>query len=433
MLEMVREYGAEQLVLAGSEDAARAAHAAYFLAFAETAGPALEGPDQSAWFNRIEAEVGNIRAALAWLQAHDRIEEALRLAGALAWFWTAPTYVAEGRERLESLLGLPVGVAAPVRAKALEAAGDLAHWQADTARATELQEEALALWRSVGDRRRIAATLRGLGSAAIDARAYERAEALLTEAQATAREVGDRWNAAAASNLLGLAAKEQGDWKRAVPLYEAAIRDWRELGDLAHVVAGLTSLAWAYLTGHDEERAWETADAAAALAAAAEDDVELALALAVFARLAAAAGALPAAVRLLAAATDLRASAGLPWRPTIQVDLHGWIANWESTLGSAAFSTAWVDGRALDREAALAEARTIPRPPPADQNRSAGLSPREIEVLRLLVEGASDPEIAERLFISRKTASNHVHAILAKLGVANRTAAATLAVRLGLA
>jgi DNA-binding NarL/FixJ family response regulator len=55
-----------------------------------------------------------------------------------------------------------------------------------------------------------------------------------------------------------------------------------------------------------------------------------------------------------------------------------------------------------------------------------------LEILRLLVEGASDPEIAARLFISRKTASNHVHAILKKLGVSSRSAAAALAVRRGL-
>ena len=60
------------------------------------------------------------------------------------------------------------------------------------------------------------------------------------------------------------------------------------------------------------------------------------------------------------------------------------------------------------------------------------LSPREIDVLRLMVDGRGDAEIAETLYISRKTASNHVAAIIEKLGVANRTAAATLAVRRGL-
>jgi DNA-binding NarL/FixJ family response regulator len=57
------------------------------------------------------------------------------------------------------------------------------------------------------------------------------------------------------------------------------------------------------------------------------------------------------------------------------------------------------------------------------------LTPREREVLALLVEGQSNPQIAERLSVSRATASVHVSNILSKLGVSNRVEAATLAVR----
>jgi DNA-binding CsgD family transcriptional regulator len=59
----------------------------------------------------------------------------------------------------------------------------------------------------------------------------------------------------------------------------------------------------------------------------------------------------------------------------------------------------------------------------------SGLSPRERQVLQLLVEGHSDRQIAETLSISPKTASNHVSSILAKLDVETRTAAAAHAVR----
>jgi DNA-binding NarL/FixJ family response regulator len=61
-------------------------------------------------------------------------------------------------------------------------------------------------------------------------------------------------------------------------------------------------------------------------------------------------------------------------------------------------------------------------PPPG-----AALTPRELEVLRLLAEGKSNREIGERLFIAESTVKTHVNAILGKLRVANRTAAAVVA------
>ena len=69
---------------------------------------------------------------------------------------------------------------------------------------------------------------------------------------------------------------------------------------------------------------------------------------------------------------------------------------------------------------------------PERERRPAGLSAREIEVLRLVADGRSNGEIGEALFISRKTAGVHVTHILDKLGVANRVEAAMAAGRLGL-
>jgi DNA-binding CsgD family transcriptional regulator/tetratricopeptide (TPR) repeat protein len=72
------------------------------------------------------------------------------------------------------------------------------------------------------------------------------------------------------------------------------------------------------------------------------------------------------------------------------------------------------------------------RPPVADKDNPAGLTPREVEVLRLVAAGFTNPQIAAALYISRKTAEHHVSNILTRLGVATRAEAAAAAVRLGI-
>jgi DNA-binding CsgD family transcriptional regulator len=75
----------------------------------------------------------------------------------------------------------------------------------------------------------------------------------------------------------------------------------------------------------------------------------------------------------------------------------------------------------------------IPRGPrPGTQAGPAGLTARERDVLMLLSEGLSDREISQRLFISERTVGHHVLAVLAKIGVSSRTAAAREAARMGL-
>ena len=67
-----------------------------------------------------------------------------------------------------------------------------------------------------------------------------------------------------------------------------------------------------------------------------------------------------------------------------------------------------------------------------DTIAAIGLSPRELDVLRLIAQRWTDPEIAEALFVSPRTVNAHVRSIFSKLEVANRREAAALATRLGL-
>lgn len=434
MLETIREYGLEQVAVSGENDLVRDTHAAFYLHWVEASAPGLEGPEHVAWYHRIEAELGNIRSALTWLVEHDRSEEALRLCGALAWFWTVPNHLSEGRAWFDRLLHDPAGVAPAVRARALGANGDLADWQGNDTLATTLHQEALDLWREVGDRRQVAATLRSLGSAAIDRMDFSEAESVLTEALRLAQETGDDWNTSAAANLLGTALRFRGLWREAIPLSEQTVQISRKLDDQARVLAGLNSLGWAWLDGGDHARAWESFDAALSLEASDidEDSAGIASCLEGFGALAGEIGSQTIGIRLIAAAAAIRNRIGIQMRRPMQVSQDRRIATWEATIGTPAVAAAWNAGRSLDRDGANALARSVPRPASqAAVAADSGLSPRELDVLALLVEGASDQDIADGLFISRKTASNHVAAILEKLGAGNRTAAATLAVRKG--
>jgi HD-GYP domain-containing protein (c-di-GMP phosphodiesterase class II) len=86
-----------------------------------------------------------------------------------------------------------------------------------------------------------------------------------------------------------------------------------------------------------------------------------------------------------------------------------------------------LDGAAVDAVLRAAGHRVRRRP-----DRPAGLTPREVEVLQLVARGLSYQQIAQRLVISRKTASNHVERVYTKIGVTNRAMASLFAVRHGL-
>ena len=192
MLETLREFGLEQLEAMGESDATRDGHAAAFVRFAELGGAELSGPDQLEWVERIEADLGNIRAALSWLQERDQIDPALRLMGALGWIWAMPGLGREGLDRIRSLVAHPEAERSPAAlADVLSTAGNIADILDDRPAARTNYERALALYREQGDRQNVAATLRGLGSVAIGDDDPERARDHLQEALGIAREIGD--------------------------------------------------------------------------------------------------------------------------------------------------------------------------------------------------------------------------------------------------
>ncbi|MGH2531141.1 MAG: LuxR C-terminal-related transcriptional regulator [Thermomicrobiales bacterium] len=435
MLETIREFGLEHLSTS-EEMAAREAHIAFYLALAETADRAMGGSEQEAWFARLEAEHPNLRAALGWLVEQGDAERGLRLGSALGWFWSSRGHVREGRDWLEAFLTMPTAaISATTRATALRHAANMADWLGEWQQAKELHQQSLDACRALGDQLGAAVAMRGLASVAIDRGEFEQAAALIEECLPLFRRLGNSWDAAFAVLMLGRVARGDGDYAAAIERFGEAAQLLHAVGDRDYAAAALGDLGHAALLAGDRARAKDAHAKSLTLMTGTGDPWPVGRNLVGCAWLAGIDGEAMRAARLLGAAAAISETLGLPFDPPWAATYDDVSCTVQQTLGEATFVAARAAGAALSRDDAMAEALAAASPAlatPQSGEAAGGLTPRELDVLRLIVEGHANKEIAAILGIMPRTVSKHVETIFAKLEVPSRTAAATYATRHGL-
>jgi predicted ATPase/DNA-binding CsgD family transcriptional regulator/class 3 adenylate cyclase len=133
------------------------------------------------------------------------------------------------------------------------------------------------------------------------------------------------------------------------------------------------------------------------------------------------------AVRLLAASDAARAAMGYPRPPIDRPNHEVTVARLRAALGDEAFSDVWAEGANLSLDDAVAYARRARGTRNRPSSGWASLTPTEVDVVRLVADGLTNPEIGSRLFISRATVKTHLSHVYAKLDVSNRTELAALA------
>ena len=446
MLETVREFGLELLAESGEETAARRAHADHFADLVGRAAPALRRYDSAeglAWRDRLAADAANLRAALAWRldQAKDRssAEAALQMASALGWYWFFRGQSREGRHWLDRSLAADVGVTPAVRARTESTAAWLAWDLGDRPAAVVRAEAAVASFRAVGDEPGAAFALHLLGMATQDLGDLDRAEGILQEAFAAYRAVGEVAFAGQVLGDLGAGRWAMGDRAAAESLLAESLTLIRGSDEALMAVHPLTNVGGMALERGDLARAAAVLGEALALARTHGYLRGLPGCLEGTATLAVARAETATAARLLGAAEALREAIGRPMPPLDRARHERVVDTVRAQLPEPVFASAWAAGRSLPLEHALAEAESAlvdtgrsQGDEPAASTKAVGLTTREADVLRLLVEGRSNPEIADALFIGRGTVRTHVSNILGKLGAATRTEAADIARRLGL-
>jgi predicted ATPase/DNA-binding CsgD family transcriptional regulator len=482
MLETIREFAWEQLAQGAEREVARRAHAAHCLALAEEAEPLLAGPDQKEWRERLELEQDNLRAALRWAIEEHASTEAQRLAGALRPFWFARGDWSEGRRWLEEALSIhPSSPAAQaVRAKALYGAGMLARFQGDFARARLLCEQSLTVYRTVSDPSGTVMALVQLVRIAAFQEDHAALQTCLAEAAALIETLPDTVAKADAYTDMVIAQTIAGAYPPEGPQYLAeSERIHRALNNPAGLAFVFTHQANLAVWDREYARAAARFDEAERLAVELGDIRLLSRIAMSRIQLDILEGDVVAARQRLdilqSAVTrgDHHVPVGVPVLAIIlhKQGLHAWSArvlglaeamtqrgqlNAEAVafarflrlddtqaglraqLGEEAFAREFAAGQRLT----LADLPTIPHPPEPAVSRardaatppavpSAALTAREIEVLRLLQQDLSNPQIAERLVISRRTVDAHLRSIYDKLDVRSRDGAIRAAQALG--
>jgi predicted ATPase/DNA-binding CsgD family transcriptional regulator len=440
MLETIREYGLEQLALSGGEQVARDRHAAWCLTLAEQAAPELTGPHQTRWLDRLETEHDNFQAALRWLLERGDGERALRIATSVWLYWFFRTHFAHAREVLEQALALDAVVSSVVRADALVVAAFFAEHMGAYERAHELLDDGLALARSAGYDYGVAQAIVVRADVVMEQGDEARAAQLYAEAVDHLRAVGDRLWLGVALAHLGRLIYFQDDRRRGVALVEEALAICRECGFAWGIALALSVRGFSLLDQGAYARAGDAYRECLAIWLLLGDRWRVVRMLVQLAVVAAGGGLPEQAARLFGAGEALLETFGVATMRTMQVGRDDAVAATRARLGADVFAAAWAAGRALTLDQAVAEALAlvIPEAPIGSvvardtPGTPARLSPRELEVLRLLVAGHTDRQIADALFISHRTAQGHVAGIFNKLGVNSRTAAATAAIRDGL-
>jgi predicted ATPase/class 3 adenylate cyclase len=321
MLETVREYALERLEQADELDETRRRHAGYYAGFAERASEQLDGPEQLAALDRLEAEHGNLRAALGWsLETGaadpggngERAVIGLRLVLALTSFWYQHGHAAEGRRWLQRAMGLTSAASGEPLARVAHGLGMMLTQQSELEAALPLFERSLAIWRELGNRDQVAKELNSLGITHGDAGHLDIARSILEESIAISREIGSDLRLASALTNLGILETNAGNLDRATQVLDEALARDQKQGDLLGVAMDRLALTRVSLRAGRARAARGLLSATFDFVASAGNTEILATSLELSACVAAELGEALRAARLAGAAEAVRLQAGMP-------------------------------------------------------------------------------------------------------------------------
>jgi len=490
MFETIREFGLAELRAKDEAVEIQTRFVEYYAGIGREAVPALFGPEQSSWMLLLDEEIANIRLALQLALEHpaELGVNGLEIAAALWRYWLVRGQLSEGRQWLERMLALDIPFPELIHAAALNNLGNLymefgqledakSHYERsrdlyasvndDYGVADELNnlglvelifgnftqsrrylEESLSLRRQFDDQLALPATLCNLGDIAIFEEDYTLAQRYHMEAYQIRMEIGNKRGLALSCHALGLISFYQRDLDTADRWFTEGMSYAAPLADaygraILELDMGLVSSARQQLMP-----ALEHITTALSILRQMGSRRMMAESLDAMAEAALLSGRHELAARLLGGSQTLREQHAIAVTTRSRADMKHLQERIARTLAPDVFARELQFGQQMSQDDITAEALGVlddvrtngvlagadePLAPDIDVDeerlRQLGLTAREREILALLVQGLTDKEIADRLFISPRTAMTHVSNVMGKLGVNKRAAAASLALR----
>jgi predicted ATPase/DNA-binding winged helix-turn-helix (wHTH) protein len=358
MLEMLREFGVEELSASGERRQVATRLVDCFLGLVERLEPQLTQEPQGSAIGVLDSEVGNLRAALGYALEIDEPDLGLRLAGGLWRYWQSTDQLIEGRDWVERLLACPTA-SDDALAKGLSALAGIAYWQADYDAAMDGYSKALTIYRRLGDRCNEADTLCAMSLVACFQDDLDATERLAGEAQVIFDEIGSPEGRSRVAMALGYAYWKRGDYATALDLYQQGATIAGGIGNVALATSlqlGISALL--HLLG-DHDAALRSILRVVAEATEQRNTHVVVWALDVVAAFAAPKTPEPA-VRLAGAVDSLRESAGGGIRLE-SLGLEDARSLAAAVLDPDTLEQAWREGQALDLEHAVGLAEELGR------------------------------------------------------------------------
>jgi non-specific serine/threonine protein kinase len=376
-------------------------------------------------FRQVDVERANVWAALEFCQSEPgEADRGVLICRNLFEYWLAYGHFSEVLGVLDALLER-LDRPTRSRASALWLSAFLAVSQNDAEVGTRCATEALNIGRSTGDADSVAWGLTALAAASWVAGRNQEAVDQASEACDLARTMGLRFAMLCAMDVKGIAQLFHGNIDAAIETGNQGVQVSEELGETSVRGYLLHFLSLAQLRAGRPVEADGLARQGVELRSRLGDFMGIATLVEVLALVATTGGDHERATTLLGGADAIwQSTAGKRFQPTMP-DHESTTTEARTRLGEKGFEAAYQRGLAMSRgevaDFALGRSAAIPRLITANApGPPAVLSRREMEVAGLVAEGASNAQIAARLFISGRTVESHLASIFNKLGVDSR-------------